>query len=114
MDECANSEDNCLQECVNDQGSFHCDCFPGFTLNADEFSCRGMYARLLLYVVRYISCNNIYNADLDECIIGTHRCSQDCKNTKGSYQCFCNNGYILNNNGITCDGKINNIFECYT
>ena len=42
MDECGYDSQPCLQICVNDEGSFHCECFQGFALNPDQFSCRGM------------------------------------------------------------------------
>ena len=43
IDECANSElQSCRQVCVNDVGSFHCECFPGYSLKDDQISCRGM------------------------------------------------------------------------
>ena len=48
----------------------------------------------------------IHFVDLDECVMGTHRCDQECKNTKGSYQCFCQQGYILDGDGVTCQGSI--------
>ena len=33
--------------------------------------------------------------DIDECVKGTDNCSQNCINTIGSYQCYCNDGYTL-------------------
>ena len=34
-------------------------------------------------------------SDIDECAT-TNPCQQKCKNTVGSFQCFCNVGYIIN------------------
>lgn len=48
---------------------------------------------------------HIVTADIDECDTSTHQCTQECKNTKGSYQCFCTHGYSLNDDGFTCDGN---------
>ena len=47
-----------------------------------------------------------YFADINECEIETHNCSSNafCNNTKGSYICTCEPGYI--GNGVNCTGKI--------
>ena len=42
--------------------------------------------------------------DNDECMLGTHVCTQNCTNTAGSYTCSCNTGYTLNRDGRSCDG----------
>ena len=53
-----------------------------------------------LYKVRYY----FYNVDVDECGDDTDGCSQTCTNTEGSFTCGCNDGYVLNVDGTTCDG----------
>ena len=45
-----------------------------------------------------------YNVDVDECGDITDGCSQTCTNTEGSFTCGCNDGYVLNVDGTTCDG----------
>ena len=42
--------------------------------------------------------------DMDECSINNGGCDEMCTNTNGSYVCSCNDGYILNDDGLTCDG----------
>ena len=42
--------------------------------------------------------------DLNECAYAN--CEQECKNTVGSYYCYCNSGYTLNSNQESCDGKL--------
>ena len=37
--------------------------------------------------------------------MGSHQCAHVCLNTAGSYTCSCNNGYRLNSDGISCNGK---------
>ena len=37
-------------------------------------------------------------------IDGIDDCSQTCTNTNGSFTCGCNNGYLLDVNGATCNG----------
>lgn len=40
MDECRIYEGNiCQHICVNTQGSFRCECFPGYVLQEDTFTC---------------------------------------------------------------------------
>lgn len=42
--------------------------------------------------------------DIDECVEGTYKCTQNCHNST----CGCNIGYRLNQNGFACD----DIDEC--
>ena len=41
IDECKEDTDGCEQRCVNDPGTFHCDCDPGYTLRSDNKACQG-------------------------------------------------------------------------
>ena len=45
------------------------------------------------------------NIDVDECIDSNGGCAQICNNTVGSFTCRCNEGYLLNCDEISCDGK---------
>lgn len=64
----------CQQECIETHNGPHCYCQAGFVLGSDGKSCD----------------------DIDECEqYGT--CSQLCKNTEGSFECSCIEGYILSN-----------------
>ena len=45
-----------------------------------------------------------YNAEIHECDEGLDLCEQICINTEGSYNCSCNAGYRLDDNGNTCAG----------
>ena len=54
--------------------------------------------------------------DIDECSINNEGCDQVCTNTNGSYMCSCNDGYMLNDDGLTCDGiimHISNFFRLF-
>ena len=42
--------------------------------------------------------------DVDECSVDNGSCSQRCNNTIGSYNCYCENGYSLDIDGMTCNG----------
>lgn len=91
--------------CVNDVGSFHCECFSGYVLNDDQISCRGTYVCYMVWEHTGSKVQHCFNdADLDECVLDSHKCTQECKNTKGSYQCFCNQGFTLGHDGLTCNG----------
>ena len=49
----------------------------------------------------------IHNAiDINECSSNTDQCSNTCINTIGSYVCDCNVGYVLDDNGVNCIGKL--------
>lgn len=46
-----------------------------------------------------------YFIDRDECTTNNGGCQHICKNTIGSYQCSCNNGFILHENKHDCIGS---------
>ncbi|KAM9189054.1 LOW QUALITY PROTEIN: low-density lipoprotein receptor-related protein 2 [Mergus octosetaceus] len=66
------AENICEHNCTNlNEGGFICSCRPGY--KASE--------------INRNSCD-----DINECeVFGT--CTQDCKNSKGSYECFCADGF---------------------
>ena len=43
-----------------------------------------------------------YKTDINECI--NNYCHHNCNNTEGSYYCYCDTGYELLNDNITCQG----------
>ena len=51
--------------------------------------------------------------DIDECLIGTNKCEQNCTNTVGGYTCSCSGGYKLSSDGLHCSGTClgTNIFK---
>ena len=51
------------------------------------------------------TCIPTIHADIDECSIGTHSCSQTCTNTEGGFHCGCNSGFVLDDDGATCNGE---------
>lgn len=46
----------------------------------------------------------LYHADVDECLEGTHNCSAECMNTPGGFLCGCTSGYLLSEDGVSCNG----------
>ena len=43
--------------------------------------------------------------DIDECELAIDGCDQNCINIPGSFMCNCSEGYVLNEDGHTCDGE---------
>ena len=43
--------------------------------------------------------------DIDECAMNTDGCDQQCINTLGSFMCNCSEGYLINDDGFSCDGE---------
>ncbi|XP_077972829.1 uncharacterized protein LOC120338513 [Styela clava] len=89
--ECTLETDNCADEvkatCTNNQGSFACDCNPGY--DGDGMTCE----------------------DINECDQETDTCDThaSCSNTEGSHECACNDQYMGSGqaddctNVLTCD-----------
>lgn len=50
-------------------------------------------------------CVCLTNLDIDECGNQNSPCEQQCRNTNGSFECECNEGFLLNQDGISCRGK---------
>ena len=41
-----------------------------------------------------------------DCLDGSNGgCDQVCNNENGTFSCACNDGYMLNDDGLTCDGN---------
>ena len=41
INECNTSNGGCNQTCVNEVGSYHCECGTGYTLNSNNHNCDG-------------------------------------------------------------------------
>uniref|UniRef100_A0A4X1TFB2 Latent-transforming growth factor beta-binding protein 2 n=1 Tax=Sus scrofa TaxID=9823 RepID=A0A4X1TFB2_PIG len=82
VDECASRASCPTGLCLNTEGSFTCSaCESGYWVNEDGTACE----------------------DVDECADPQSRClGGECKNTAGSYQCLCPQGFQLTN-GSVCE-----------
>ncbi|KAK3103423.1 hypothetical protein FSP39_019085 [Pinctada imbricata] len=69
------------QVCLNEPGTFHCQCKPGYVFTPDKQSC----------------------VDEDECTSGTANCSHVCTNEVGSYRCSCKDGFVLSEDQHSCE-----------
>ena len=47
-----------------------------------------------------------YLTDINECSNSNGGCGQTCVNKPGSYECKCNNGYTIDADKKTCNGKM--------
>ena len=44
-------------------------------------------------------------SDIDECASDNGGCGQVCMNKPGSFECACNDGYVLSDDKKTCEGN---------
>ena len=53
-------------------------------------------------------------SDINECSSNNGGCSDICTNMIGSFSCSCHEGFVLDNDGLTCQGKVIllKIFKC--
>ena len=90
---------NCSQLCAEINGTDICFCERGYQLDMDGITCSGVPDTIItiLIVLFYV-----YTSDIDECT--ENPCEQSCTNTIGSFTCSCNNGYVLDEDGRSCNG----------
>uniref|UniRef100_A0A3Q3NGU6 Fibulin 2 n=1 Tax=Mastacembelus armatus TaxID=205130 RepID=A0A3Q3NGU6_9TELE len=117
MDECLIYEGNiCHHKCVNTPGSFRCECFPGYVLQEDAFTCvqdkvdeenrlkeddRGATEPTSPLPSSHPS------SPLNPCE-GNSPCEQQCIPVGGRSQCSCFSGFSLRTDGHSCE----DINEC--
>ena len=41
IDECDDENGDCDQTCVNEEGTYHCECLSGYILDEDKMRCSG-------------------------------------------------------------------------
>ena len=64
--------------------------------------------------VYYLICVCLCLTDEDECASDTsNSCTQQCMNTHGGFRCACDQGYMLNADGKTCDGEYGETLVLY-
>ena len=51
--------------------------------------------------------------DVDECSTNNGGCEQTCTNEEGSFQCSCDSGFTLDDDGLNCNGKIHSNIISY-
>ncbi|XP_065942258.1 uncharacterized protein [Magallana gigas] len=129
VNECDLQPPKCLQECYNTNGSFQCDCRPGFKLNEDKISCSECEepyfgedcSQICTCGQGMERCDPVTGCfckrgwtgtnctvDINECENDQGICGNEkvCQNLEGSYMCNCKEGF--QKNGDSCD----DIDEC--
>uniref|UniRef100_A0A2C9K971 Uncharacterized protein n=1 Tax=Biomphalaria glabrata TaxID=6526 RepID=A0A2C9K971_BIOGL len=94
VNECKSNKLQCQHMCSNTEGSAHCTCRPGFTLNKDGISCSGN-------IISRTDCL-FFCPDINECQTSTHGCQHRCVNTPTGAKCVCPKGFELISDGKSC------------
>ncbi|XP_070825561.1 fibulin-2-like [Chaetodon trifascialis] len=113
MDECLMYEGNiCHQRCINTPGSFRCECFPGYVMQEDAFTC----AQETVDEENRLKEDDRAGAEptsplpppterpvpLNPCE-GNNPCEQHCTSVGGRPQCSCFPGFSLMADGRSCE-----------
>ena len=107
IDECELGSAMCHQNasCENTVGGYLCSCAVGLTGNG--FNCSGKHLGIIgnniaeVYLV-YVT-TLLHATDVDECTM-VNDCAQGCNNTIGSFECYCQLGYELEEDEKSCKG----------
>ena len=101
----------CSHFCENTLGSYSCFCPSGYHLEENQITCMGISIYMIcLHVEKtsnkeYCSVLLLFYPDFNECKTDQHKCDGLCINTAGSYLCDCEQGFLLNTDGRSCDGE---------
>ncbi|CAK6957462.1 fibulin-2-like [Scomber scombrus] len=118
MDECLIYEGNiCHHRCINTPGSFRCECFPGYVLQEDAFTCAQETVeeenrlkeddRVAVEPISPPPIPTQPSVPLNPCE-GNSPCEQQCTPVGGRPQCSCFPGFSLMSDQRSCE----DINEC--
>uniref|UniRef100_A0A3P8WHA4 Latent transforming growth factor beta binding protein 1 n=1 Tax=Cynoglossus semilaevis TaxID=244447 RepID=A0A3P8WHA4_CYNSE len=111
IDECQDQRLCTRGHCLNTEGSFICECGPGFRESATGEQCDGRMLHHFDFLKRkYVDecaeetrpCGSCY---VDECVNDPELCSPngECLNTEGSFLCVCDRGFTAGLNPPSCE-----------
>uniref|UniRef100_T1IWH6 Fibrillin-2 n=1 Tax=Strigamia maritima TaxID=126957 RepID=T1IWH6_STRMM len=114
--------------CINTDGSFRCQCEPGYTLDGSGLRCVDDDECRSRDICGNGTCRNMIGTfecacfkgytpgtlqiceDVNECVEQSHLCAFRCLNVPGSFRCICPYGYTLASDGRHCQ----DVDECLT
>ncbi|XP_046415905.1 fibrillin-2-like isoform X1 [Neodiprion fabricii] len=122
LNECLFMPDACVGgDCINTDGSFRCECPPGYVLDASGKKCIDDNECLNVQNICgngtctnvdggfECSCNEGFTPgpnqvceDINECLELGNQCAFRCHNVPGSFRCICPYGYALAADGLHC------------
>ncbi|XP_013880934.1 fibulin-2 isoform X2 [Austrofundulus limnaeus] len=115
MDECLIYADICHHRCVNTPGSYRCECFPGYVLQENAFTCaqevvdeeNKLREDDREETTSPLSAPHQPAVPFDPCE-GNDICEQQCTPVAGRPHCSCSPGFSLRADGRSCE----DINEC--
>ncbi|ESO94529.1 hypothetical protein LOTGIDRAFT_232356 [Lottia gigantea] len=114
--------------CVNTDGSFRCECRPGYTLDITGTKCVDANECIDRNMCGNGTCTNMIGGfecdcrpgftpgtsgkceDVNECVTSANQCAFRCVNIPGSFKCVCPMGYKIAADNIHCE----DVDECLT
>ena len=73
IDECLDNNGNCSHDCVNTEGSYHCECPAGYILQSNKRDCEGEYSWLhckwSLIMARVHNKSILLSSKVSSCIV---------------------------------------------
>uniref|UniRef100_A0A3B3XNV2 VWFA domain-containing protein n=1 Tax=Poecilia mexicana TaxID=48701 RepID=A0A3B3XNV2_9TELE len=98
-DMCAAADHGCDHICVNLADGYECRCRPGYELTID------LKTSFIVNSADEQFHQVLIAAGIDYCDLGNHGCEHNCVSLPGSYICSCMKGFLLAEDGKTCENK---------